>query len=1344
MIKKEISLSAQANGWNAGSLGEVRGLKKKCFYLILFFGCYLLSASFIFSLDPHKHVTQYMHRAWGLRQGLPQSTVHAIARTRDGYLWLGTQEGLARFDGEYFEVFNRQNVPQLKSNWIITLYQDHADRLWLGTYGGGLTCLDEGSFTTYTTKDGLPGNDIRAIHEDRAGNLWIGTDGSGLSRLKDGKFTHYTSKQGLAHDRVFAVLEDRAGNLWVGTGGGLNRLINGEFTRYTTKEGLAHDEVYALYEDRSGSLWVGTRGGLNRLTDGDFTTYTTAQGLSHNQVLCIYEDRDGNLWIGTRGGGLNRLFNGVFTPFTGKQGLGSNTVCSLYEDPEGGLWVGADGGGLSRLRDGLFTPYTKAISRGGLSNDIVFPIYEDRSGSLWFGTEGGGLSHLEDGVFTTYTSKQGLADDTVWALYEEPGGSMWIGTNGGLNRLRDGVFTTFTTEEGLCHNTVWCILRDSRDSLWIGTNDGLSRLKEGTFTSYTTKQGLCHNTIFCLHKDSGGSLWIGTGDGLNRLKDNTFTSYTQKEGLSHNWITCFHEDSDGSLWIGTFDGGLNRFKEGNFNAVTSAGGLFDNRIHTILEDKLGNLWMSCNKGVFRVSKKEVEDFFQGRRKGITCIVYDERHGMKSRECNGSCQPSSCRARDGSLWFPTIEGAVKIDPGNIKTNTVAPPLVIETLVADNNEFYMYVGGTKEKPGKEDKTTLPAGTKRIEIHYTALSFTDPDAVRFKYQLEGYDSQWSDVVGERYVVYTNLSPGNYTFRVKGCNNEGLWNETPTALSFYLTPFFYQTPWFYTLSVLFLVFLLYNLYNLRVRQLKRREKNLQLQVDERTKELHEAKNAAELANRKKSDYLANLSHEIRTPMNAILGFSDIMKSEIDDPQYKEYLEAIAAGGKTLLDLINDVLDYSRIEAGKMELQYEPVDPSSLLKEIKYIFSNKIKKESLQLHLEIAPDVPQRLRLDSLRLRQVLTNLVGNAVKFTHRGFVKVAITKSNSTTTPGTVNLILSVQDSGIGIPPDQQDKIFYAFSQREGQLAKKYGGTGLGLAITRSLVQMMGGKISVESTEGEGSTFRILLPAVTVVKRLLEDDDDFRPDLASVRFDKNTILVVDDHSINRRLLAGYLAKQDVDIIEGENGREAVDLAERHRPALVLMDLQMPEMDGYEALRIMKADDQLKKIPVIIVTASFLNEVIAKTKREGADGFLGKPVGKEDLFITLMHFLPYSTVEAEVTGDNGDAAPQEEKLTSGPLAPGQLEKLHRLIEILQTDSKPRWKKISKRFLLKEIEAFAAECLALGNEYGVLSLKNWGDRLLREKREFDMLKVRVTLETFPRLLQELETWAAAAGDKAL
>lgn len=757
-----------------------------------------------------------MHDVWTTDHGLPQNSVNAIVQTGDGYLWLGTQEGLVRFDGIRFSVFDKQNTPEIKGNWISCLFEDREGNLWIGTRGEGLNRFKDGKFSTYTTNEGLSNNTVYALYEDRDENLWIGTSG-GLNRLKEGDFTVYTTAEGLSNNSVLSLFEGKDGSLWIGTSGGLNRFKNEKFTAYTTAEGLSNNRVRALYEDHDGSLWIGTTGGgLNRLTDGTFTTYGANEGLSKDIVNCLYEDRDGNLWIGTDGGGLNRLKNGTITAFTTTESLSNNVVFSLYEDRERNLWVGTNGWGLNRLKDGKFTAYT---TEEGLSANVVFPILQDHNADLWIGTWGG-LNRLKDGSITAYTTKP------VVSLYEDHEKGLWIGTGEGMSRFKDGKFTAYTTNEGLSNNIVFSFYEDHERNLWIGTGGGgLNRLSDGKFTSYTTKDGLTNNAVHYLYGDNDGSLWIGTRGGLNHFKDGKFTTYTTTEGLSDNIVYCIYRDRDENLWIGTEKGGLNRFKNGKFTAYTTKDGLFNDLVTQILEDSKGNLWMSCNKGIFRVSKKELDDYDQGKTKSIHSVAYGKLDGMKSQECNGSVQPAGWKTSDGKLWFPTARGAVVIDPENIRINKVPPPVVIEQVVVDQDMI-----NTRDKL---EPITIPPGMENLEIHYTGLSFRTPERVKFQYKLEGFDNNWIAADTRRVAYYTNIPHGEYTFRLKASNDDGIWNEKGTSFSFYLKPYFYQTYWFYGLCALAVVAVVLGGHRIRVRQLHNRQLELANLVQERTLEL-------------------------------------------------------------------------------------------------------------------------------------------------------------------------------------------------------------------------------------------------------------------------------------------------------------------------------------------------------------------------------------------------------------------------------------------------------------------------------------------------------------------------------
>ncbi|UCH95509.1 MAG: SpoIIE family protein phosphatase [Candidatus Aminicenantes bacterium] len=846
------------------------------------------------SLDREKAPTQYHLEIWKAERGLPQGVILTGLQTTDGYIWLGTHDGLICFDGIRFRVFNTQNTKEFKNNHIRALHEDREGRLWIGT-GAGLACLYQGEFTSYSSYplgNPLSQSQVRCITEDREGNLWIGTSANGLfcRGKKDGKILAFNTKNGLSDNLIRSILEDSRGRLWIGTENGLDLLENGKFLHLPIHETLAGKEVYAIFQDREKSLWFGSEKGLINLKDGKIQVYST-RNFSNRFVIVIFEDRDGNLWFGTDGGGglyLYRRQDRIFIPFNTQHGLSDGSINSIFEDQEGSLWLGTTNGGLNRLKDTLFTTYSTAE---GISQDMVWCVLEDSNERIWIGTANGLcclVSKNGKRKCVTYTTKHGLCDNVINSIIEDRWQNIWIGTPRGLSCLNTGDFSISTIKTRSDDREVTCIHEDRQGNLWIGTNSGkLYYLTNNALKTVSTSEKLPINRITCMHQDLSGNLWIGsTEKGVVRLQGGLLTNesqgalcthYSVRNGLTNNFVLCFYENQDGSLWIGTYGGGLNCFKDGKFVSCTTKDGLLCDEVYQVLEDNEEHLWMSSNKGILRVSKKELNDFANGKVNAVHPVLFNEAHGMKSRICNGG-QPAGYKSRDGRLWFPTIKGLVMIDPASIKRkkNTRVPPVHIEEIIADNKEIKPAF-----KAVPREKLTFPPGTNKFEFNYTGLSFLEPHKVKFKFKLTGYENDWIEVGTRRTAYYANISPGHYTFNVMACNNDGMWNHTGTSFSFYLRPYFYQTTWFYFLAALFVFLAAFLGYRFRMRQLIAREKKLSQLVDLRTRALNEQtlelEKSKQVIEKKNQNILSSIQYARRI-QQAILPGDDRLKLLIED----------------------------------------------------------------------------------------------------------------------------------------------------------------------------------------------------------------------------------------------------------------------------------------------------------------------------------------------------------------------------------------------------------------------------------------------------------------------------------
>ena len=756
--------------------------------------------------------------SWRQPQGLPQDTVFSIAQSRDGYMWVGTRGGLARFDGVRFTTFDDRGKDPLREIEIWALLAEDDGSLWVGTYGGGLARLVNGRFSVFTTKDGLVNNFVRNLARDASGALWIGTD-AGLSRFEHGRFTNFTVEDGLSHKGVRSLHADPDGAVWIATKSGIDTVRAGRIVNLTFPEPRPTAVIDAVHRDRQGALWVGTQEGLFRFAGGRTTRYTMADGLSSNSVRTLFEDSRGRLWIATDDG-LDRYAGPSSALPIVKEAL-LRDIRSLGEDREGSLWAGCEGRGLTRFYEGLFAVYTEA---NGLPSADVRTVLDDGRGNRWIGTAKG-LSVLRAGTISSLGRPNGLPNAPVDALAEDREGNLWVGTEVGLFRSSDARCSPPSClphflplrNDTIPAMHVRVLRQDSAGALWVGTNlEGLARYQHGRFTTYTTKDGLSSDSIRAFAEDREGVLWIGTKGGLDRIEDGKFVAYGKRAGIPGDGVQALYMDPRGTLWIaGRY--GLGRYKDARFTTYTAKDGLYDSHAYGIVEDDLGNLWMSCAKGIFRVSKKQLDDFAEGRIKSITSVAYGREHGLPSTMSAVGVHPAGIKSQRGRIWFATRGGLAVVNPKTLSTNTVAPPVLLEQVHIDGRAF--------DLDGPAD---APPGDGDLVFRYTALSFLAPEKVRFKYKLEGFDRDWVDADTRRVAYYTNLPPARYRFRVIASNNDGVWNETGAAVQLRLAPHIYQTYWFYGLCALTLAFAGAATQRLRVRRGKLRELELSARVEQ------------------------------------------------------------------------------------------------------------------------------------------------------------------------------------------------------------------------------------------------------------------------------------------------------------------------------------------------------------------------------------------------------------------------------------------------------------------------------------------------------------------------------------
>jgi len=1286
---------------------------------------------------------------WTSNQGLPQNSIQAILQDGFGYMWLGTQGGLVRFDGVTFTTFSSANTPQMTHDDIQDLAQTGDGTLWIATYGGGLVRYRNHEFSRLDVP-GLLGakTAVRALDIGGHGELFIGTFDRGVLVWDGDNLRSLDLPETMRNAQVKDLVETPDGTIWVSTNLGLFRETEGLWSSVPLPGNHAH-ETGAVFLDFDNSLWVGAPDGLIHVTDKETRKYAPDEDHKWDDVEDIMRDRKGRLWVATFGAGLVLLDGDNYHTFDWRGQITDTSIRRLFEDRDGTLWVGTGSNGVSRLRT---TPFMAINQASGLPNENIWSVAKAPRGGLWMGMDDGGVALVEGTRVTrTISVQDGMPGRVSHSIATEDDGTLWVGTDRGVARFRNGEATVWNVSNGLADNQVRSILVDTDGLIWVGTlGGGISLIKgDDLVRNFTTADGLPSSAVRWIEKDTQGRIWAITEGGPVTLQGDRFVSPVQNQDFEGLFALNFYQDDSGVIWMATYGNGLIRFEDGRVSSFGVKDGLLDDKLYAVTQDDFGRLWLTCAQGIFGIEKRDILRHMASKLDRIPYTLFGPRNGFPARECNGGSQGSVLKDSDGTIWLATDGGAVRFDPAMARPNTTAPDVVVQQITLNREPL---------KPSQYH--VIPPGTRNLEINYTGLQFDNPQGITFRYRLEGFDDGWIEAGTRRTAYYTHLPAGSFTFQVMAANADGVWSEMSAAVPLHFQPHFHETGLFKGLVAVVFLALVGGAVWWRYSQMQLKQIELEKLVAEQTSELVAARDAADAANRTKGEFLANMSHEIRTPMNAIIAMTDLVRDTPLKPDQKDSLDIVSSSAQGLLELINDILDFSKIEAGKLDLAPHRFNLQDLIDDTIRTLALRAEHKGLDLTARIAPDIPRHLFGDSHRFKQVLINLIGNAIKFTGKGEVWIEITPE--AIDAESVKLKVSVNDTGIGVPEEVQRKIFEPFSQADASVTRKHGGTGLGLTICTRLTELFGGSLDVCNNEQGGASFfftanmeidrtadapetdplagcRILLVDSrarhrSILTEMLEwsgaevhaagsfqdtgekyfrDNPDLPPvhailcdyagdgevarqflalaekglcparklffmaEIGKMREVRRLIgkkvggylikpvkqkemlrymqmvvnkgpetievedtpadvhpvatgqpslrvLVAEDNRVNQVVVRRILDKFGHEVAIANNGREALDILESRPFDMVLMDVQMPVLDGLEATRLLRErEDQnnLDRIPVISLTAHAMIGDRERCMDSGADGYVTKPINAQELLATMYDLVSVST---------------------------------------------------------------------------------------------------------------------------